>query len=118
MTAVAACRTCGTEPLEHARFCHGCGSPVSDADYPRGDVEQWAHTIVPARGALSSTGNVTGWPVNSRCSSPGGVCPGRAKCGRIQNCRAVGRLAAESSRPKDRKHPTRTQPAVSLRDDD
>src|SRR3954463_5322752 len=28
MTAVAACRTCGTEPLEHARFCHGCGSPV------------------------------------------------------------------------------------------
>src|SRR5246127_4310941 len=31
MTAVAACRTCGTEPLEHARFCHGCGSPVEDA---------------------------------------------------------------------------------------
>src|ERR1700756_1548377 len=32
MTTVAACRTCGTEPLEHARFCHGCGSPVDDAD--------------------------------------------------------------------------------------
>ena len=32
MTTVAACRTCGTEPLENARFCHGCGSPVSDAD--------------------------------------------------------------------------------------
>ena len=31
MTAIAACRTCGTEPLEHARFCHGCGSPVEDA---------------------------------------------------------------------------------------
>ena len=30
MTAVAACRTCGTEPLENARFCHGCGSPVND----------------------------------------------------------------------------------------
>jgi adenylate cyclase len=30
MTTVAACRTCGTEPLEHARFCHGCGSPVED----------------------------------------------------------------------------------------
>jgi adenylate cyclase len=28
MTAAAACRTCGTEPLENARFCHGCGSPV------------------------------------------------------------------------------------------
>ncbi len=32
MTAVAACRTCGTEPLVHARFCHGCGSPVDDTD--------------------------------------------------------------------------------------
>src|SRR5271167_3430047 len=30
MTAIAACRTCGTEPLENARFCHGCGSPVKD----------------------------------------------------------------------------------------
>jgi adenylate cyclase len=32
MTAKAACRTCGTEPLENARFCHGCGSPVEDRD--------------------------------------------------------------------------------------
>ena len=32
MTAIAACRTCGTEPLENARFCHGCGSPVDDGD--------------------------------------------------------------------------------------
>jgi adenylate cyclase len=32
MTAVTACRTCGTEPLENARFCHGCGSPVKDGD--------------------------------------------------------------------------------------
>jgi len=31
MTAVAACPTCGTEPLEHARFCDGCGSPVQDS---------------------------------------------------------------------------------------
>src|SRR6516162_6099374 len=31
MTTAAACRTCGTEPLENARFCHGCGSPVDDA---------------------------------------------------------------------------------------
>jgi class 3 adenylate cyclase len=29
MTAIAACRTCGTEPLENARFCHGCGAPVT-----------------------------------------------------------------------------------------
>jgi class 3 adenylate cyclase len=32
VTAIAACRTCGTEPLENARFCHGCGSPVTDGD--------------------------------------------------------------------------------------
>jgi adenylate cyclase len=30
MTAAASCRTCGTEPLEDARFCHGCGSPVAE----------------------------------------------------------------------------------------
>ncbi|OBI39644.1 ATP-binding protein [Mycobacterium colombiense] len=30
MTAEAACQTCGTEFLENARFCHGCGSPVTD----------------------------------------------------------------------------------------
>ena len=30
MTAATACRTCGTEPLENARFCHGCGSPVAE----------------------------------------------------------------------------------------
>jgi class 3 adenylate cyclase len=32
MTAVTACRTCGTEVLEDARFCHGCGSPIVEAD--------------------------------------------------------------------------------------
>jgi class 3 adenylate cyclase len=32
VTATAACRTCGTKPLEHARFCHGCGSPVDHVD--------------------------------------------------------------------------------------
>jgi class 3 adenylate cyclase len=32
MTTVAACRTCGAEPLKNARFCHGCGAPVNDAD--------------------------------------------------------------------------------------
>ena len=34
MTAATACRTCGTEPLENARFCHGCGSPVAEPDAP------------------------------------------------------------------------------------
>ena len=32
MTAGAACPTCGTEPLENARFCREWGSRVSDAD--------------------------------------------------------------------------------------
>jgi len=27
-----ACRACGAELLEDARFCHGCGSPVAEAD--------------------------------------------------------------------------------------
>jgi adenylate cyclase len=32
VTAIAACRTCGTVLLENARFCHGCGAPVQDGD--------------------------------------------------------------------------------------
>ena len=32
MTAVTACRSCGTELLDNARFCHGCGSAVAATD--------------------------------------------------------------------------------------
>ena len=32
MTTAAACRTCGTPPLENARFCHSCGSQIQDGD--------------------------------------------------------------------------------------
>ena len=32
MTAATSCQTCGTEPLENARFCHGCGSPVAELE--------------------------------------------------------------------------------------
>jgi hypothetical protein len=32
MTAATACRTCGTEPREGARFCDGCGAPVTAND--------------------------------------------------------------------------------------
>ncbi|OBF15485.1 cyclase [Mycobacterium kubicae] len=32
MTAVTACRACGVQPLEGARFCHGCGAPTAAAD--------------------------------------------------------------------------------------
>src|SRR6516165_9819460 len=32
VTAIAACRTCGTEPREGARFCDSCGAPVTAHD--------------------------------------------------------------------------------------
>ncbi len=33
MTATGtACGSCGAEPLENARFCHRCGSPVAEAE--------------------------------------------------------------------------------------
>ena len=32
MTAATACRTCGTEPRTGARFCDGCGAPVTSQD--------------------------------------------------------------------------------------
>src|ERR1700683_828202 len=32
MTAATACRTCGTEPRQGARFCDGCGAPVAAHD--------------------------------------------------------------------------------------
>jgi class 3 adenylate cyclase len=32
MTAIAACRTCGTEPRQGARFCDGCGAPITAHD--------------------------------------------------------------------------------------
>ena len=32
MTAATACRTCGIEPREGARFCDGCGAPVTALD--------------------------------------------------------------------------------------
>jgi class 3 adenylate cyclase len=32
MTAVTACRSCGVELLDNARFCHGCGSAVAATD--------------------------------------------------------------------------------------
>ena len=35
MTAVSACRACGTEPLENARFCQSCGSPVTEPESRR-----------------------------------------------------------------------------------
>jgi len=32
VTAATACRTCGTEPRGGARFCDGCGAPVTEQD--------------------------------------------------------------------------------------
>ena len=39
MAAVPACRTCGVEPLDGARFCHGCGAPVN-ATVTRAEFKQ------------------------------------------------------------------------------
>jgi class 3 adenylate cyclase/RecA/RadA recombinase len=42
MATVAACRACGTEFLENARFCHGCGAsatePAAHAEYKQVSV--------------------------------------------------------------------------------
>jgi adenylate cyclase len=34
MTSATSCRTCGTNVMEGARFCHSCGSPVIAQDTP------------------------------------------------------------------------------------
>ncbi len=34
MTAATACRTCGTEAREGARFCDGCGAPITEREAP------------------------------------------------------------------------------------
>ena len=39
MTAATACRMCGTEPREGARFCDGCGAPVTEQD-PHAEYKQ------------------------------------------------------------------------------
>ncbi len=53
MTAIAACRMCGTEPLQNARFCHGWGSPVQDggtrAEYKQVTV-LFADVVIPVGG--------------------------------------------------------------------
>ena len=39
MTAATACRTCGTEPREGARFCDRCGAPVAE-QHTRAEYKQ------------------------------------------------------------------------------
>jgi hypothetical protein len=42
MTAITACRACGTERRDDARFCHGCGSPMAAA----AQVADWQVTVL------------------------------------------------------------------------
>jgi hypothetical protein len=42
MTAITACRTCGTELLDNVRFCHGCGSAVAGSGIPAGHPQVFA----------------------------------------------------------------------------
>jgi hypothetical protein len=43
MTAVTACRACGTERRENSRSCHGCGSPIAGAE---AHVVDWQVTVL------------------------------------------------------------------------
>lgn len=43
MTAVTACRACGSKRRENARLCHGCGSPLAGADT---HVMDWQVTVL------------------------------------------------------------------------
>ena len=44
MTAVAACRTCGTEPLEHARFTMGVAQQSAT---PITRAARWSNGLTP-----------------------------------------------------------------------
>ena len=59
MTAIAACRTCGTEPLKNARFCHRCGSLVQDGDTRAGAYRLGCGNAIKAvcRQSLSGLGS-------------------------------------------------------------
>jgi hypothetical protein len=52
VTAIAACRTCGAEPCEGARFCDGCGALVTEQD-TRAEYKQvtalFAELVIPQR---------------------------------------------------------------------
>jgi len=48
MTAITACRTCGTELLDDVRFCHGCGSAVAATGIPA-DHQQMFAEVYSAR---------------------------------------------------------------------
>ena len=86
MTTVAACRTCGTERLADARFCHGCGAPVQDgasrAEYKQ--VTVLFADLVHSMDIASAVGaerlreiiaeSTTGW-----CCASSGCC-GYARC--------------------------------------
>ena len=52
MKAATSCRTCGTEPLENARFCHRCGSRVAEAEL-HAEYKQvtvlFAELVIPQR---------------------------------------------------------------------
>jgi Family of unknown function (DUF5994) len=53
MTAITACRTCGAEPREGARFCDGCGAPVTGhdvADFRSGQANVRRHVQEHPRG--------------------------------------------------------------------
>ena len=76
MTAVGTCKACGTELLEDARFCHGCGAPVAEpathAEYKQVSVlvrrcgAFHGHRHGSWRGAVARNHGRTGRPAVSK----------------------------------------------------
>ncbi len=58
MTAATACLTCGTEPLENARFCHGCGSRIGEATTTSAEFKQVTVLFADVVGSMEIAGAV------------------------------------------------------------
>ena len=67
MTAATACHTCGTELREDARFCDGCGAPVTEqqtrAEYKQVTVlfADVAHSMDIAAAVGAGSGYTRSW---------------------------------------------------------
>ncbi len=58
MTAATAWRTCGTEAREGARFCDGCGAPVTEMSNTEfNDVLRWSQRVIELADGDPSKGN-------------------------------------------------------------
>jgi hypothetical protein len=98
MTAIAACRTCGTEHLEHARFCDGCGLPVEDSE-TRAEYKQVTVVFADVVHSMNIAATVgASWISSGRAGPRGDRWSPSARC----CCRAFGcTIAACEAEPMD-----------------